>query len=271
MNSTIKMIRKVRKTILDVSYHHHVGHVGSALSIAGVLTVLYLRVLKNTPQSTQDYSRDRFLLSKGHASVALYSVLYHFGFIDKKTLNSFNGNGEILGEHNEYNLSLGIEYSAGSLGHGLSVGSGMALGLKHKFGKKTPPRVYVLISDAELNEGSTWESIMFVTHNKINNLCMIIDDNNSQAMGKAENVINLQPLKKKLESFGWEAFDVDSKDYSNMGKILNSVGKAQKPIALIVKGKIGEGVSFMEGNFEWRYLNLDEEKYSMAIEENKKN
>ena len=269
MISIRQKIRNVRKTILDVSFAHHLGHVGCAISIANVLTVLYSHVLKISPKDRQSPKRDRFILSKGHAAVALYAVLYHEGFVSEKVLNDLNTDGALLGEHNDYNLDLGIEYSAGSLGHGLSVGCGMALGLKHTYAKDgNVPNVYVLVSDAELNEGSTWEAIMYTPHKGINNLCLIIDDNNSQGMGKAITIINLQPLRVKLASFGWYAVKVDSHNYLKMKTILQKAGELGKPIAVIIKSRLGDGVSFMENDFRWHYLNLDEKQYKLAVKEN---
>lgn len=268
--SRLKRIsRLTKKDIVDMSYKAHVGHIGSALSISDILTVLYLSILNVDPKKPFNKNRDRFVLSKGQAAAALYSVLCRRGYFSHKELLSYCIEGGRFGTHPVFDLKLGIELSTGSLGHGLSVGVGLALGLKKNGkAKKSAPKVFVLLSDAELNEGSTWEAIMFAGHHKLDNLVVIIDDNNFQAFGKASEVLDLQPLEKKLELFGWECKIIDG---HNIDELLNTFSSLpmdkDKPSVIIAKTKTAKGISFLENTQEAHYLPLDEKDYNRALKE----
>jgi transketolase len=268
--SRLKRIsRLTKKDIVDISYKAHVGHIGSALSIADILTVLYLSILNVDPKKPFDKNRDRFVLSKGHAAAALYSVLCRKGYFPRKDLLSFCDEGGIFGTHPVYDLKLGIELSTGSLGHGLSVGVGLALGLrKNSKTKKSTPKVFVLLSDAELNEGSTWEAIMFAGHHKLDNLVVIVDDNNFQAFGKASEVINMQPVEKKLDLFGWEYKIIDGHNIEDLLSTLASLPLMQsRPSIIIAKTKSAKGISFLEDTQEAHYLPLDGKGYKKALKD----
>lgn len=262
-----KITRLVKKDILDISYKAHVGHIGSALSIADILTVLYNTTLNINPKKPYHENRDRFILSKGHAAAALYPILYRKGYFSRKNLFSFCRDEAIFGTHPVFDLKLGIELSTGSLGHGLSVGAGLALGLRDKSRtKKSAPKVFVLISDAELNEGSTWEAIMFAAHHKLDNLIAIIDDNNFQAFGRTYDVINIQPIENKWSAFGWECKTADGHSTEELFNVLKSFPfKPGKPSVVIAKTKSGKGVLFFEDKQEAHYLPLNEKEYELAL------
>lgn len=259
-----KLAYQVKKDILEISFKANVGHIGSAISISDLLTVLYLSELKVNPKKPTDPKRDRFILSKGHAASALYCVLHRKGYFSKEDLLSFCEEGGMFGTHPVYDLRLGIELSTGSLGHGLSVGAGLALGLRKKF--KSPPRVFVLLSDAELNEGSTWEAVMFAAHHKLDNLVAIVDDNNFQGLGRAHTVIKMQPLNKKWESFGWKSKVIDGHDVSEIDRTFKSLPfRKGVPSVVIAKTKTARGISFLEDRQEAHYFPMSKEQYKRAI------
>lgn len=264
-----KAVKKIRRDILEISYRANVGHIGSALCIADILTVLYKKILKINPKKPLDPSRDRFILSKGHAAAALYAMLHQKGFFSRKKLLTFCQDGGVFGVHPEYNPRLGIELSTGSLGHGLSVGTGLALGLRNLKKKgQGPPRVFVLVSDAELNEGSTWEAIMFAAQHKLDNLIVLVDDNHTQALGKTKDILDLQPLLDKWQVFGWEARVVNGHNIKELLAIFRHLPFIEKkPSVVIAKTVIGKGVSFMENNFAWHYLSLSTPLYKKALNE----
>lgn len=255
----------IRKDILTISHKAYVGHIGSALSIADILCVLYFALLRFPHNSPTHEMRDRFILSKGHAAAALYSCLYRKRFLTKKELYSFCQDGGLLGVHPEQNFKKGIELSTGSLGHGLSVACGIALGLLKTY-KENAPKVFVLISDAELNEGSTWEAIMFASHHKLKNLCLVIDDNKIQAFGKTHDVIALQPLLEKFMAFGWMGTVLDGHNLSELYEAFyNRPALTDKPTVIIANTVIGKGVTFMENTIDSHYLPIDKKLYRQAL------
>lgn len=270
--STIKIINKkalkVKELILTISHKAHVGHIGSALSIADILTVLYTKILHINPGKTRHPDRDRFILSKGHAVAALYSILYLQGFITKKSLNSYCRNNGTLGEHPEFTIP-GIELSTGSLGHGLSVGVGMAMAAKlNNKGYKT----YVLISDAECNEGEIWQAAAVAAHHRLNNLIVIIDNNHVQALGKTKEVLNYEPLADKWTAFGWNTVESDGHDIKSLCSVFAGLVKQQdKPTVIIANTIRGKGVSFMQHKIQWHYLSTTNDQYHQAIAELRKN
>lgn len=268
-NPKLSKLRKasyeVKKDILEISYKAGVGHIGSSLSIADLLTVLYLSVLNVNPKKPTDPQRDRFILSKGHAAASLFCVLQKKGFFPKKDLLSFCADGGVFGSHPVFDLNKGIELSTGSLGHGLSVGAGMALGLRNKSMKKNP-RVFVLISDAEINEGSIWEAVMFAGHHKLDNLVVILDDNNYQAFGKAQDVINMQPLNKKWENFNWGTKTIDGHNITEIYNAYNDLPfKKNKPSVIIAKTRTAKGISFLENKQEAHYFPLTKEQLEKGL------
>ena len=242
---------KVRKSILKIANSSQCSHIGSNLSIVDILTILYIKFLKN--------KKNYFILSKGHACLALYCVLKEMRFITEKTLNSFGKNDSILMSHASHKVP-GIELSTGSLGHGLPVATGVALADKiNKIKKKT----FVLLSDGELDEGSNWESLLFSSHHKLNNLVIIIDYNKLQSIDSVKNTLNLEPLKQKFQSFGCKVVSVDGHNFKQLEKVLSS--SSTKPLVIIANTIKGKGVSFMENSVLWHYKSLNSEDYQKAM------
>ena len=253
----LKLIKNIRTNILRLTYSAKSSHVGSSLSIVEILYVIYFNILKKN---------DRFILSKGHAALALYCILHEKGIISKNILNTFGYNGTKLMAHVSHKVK-GVEFSTGSLGHGLPVAVGKALYFKINNKKN---KVYVIISDGELNEGSTWESLLFAGHHKLDNLNIILDNNKIQSMGPVKNIIKLEPLKDKFESFGAKVFRCNGHSIKNLKKIL-SIKNMKKPKIIIADTIKGKGVSFMENNNLWHYKNPDLKQLNQALQEiNKK-
>ena len=242
---------KIRKLILKIANSSQCSHIGSNLSIVDILSVLYVKFLKDRKNS--------FILSKGHACLAQYCVLKELGFITDKTLNTFGKNGTILMSHSSHKVP-GINLSTGSLGHGLPVATGIALA--NKINKKKS-KMFVLLSDGELDEGSNWESILFSSHHKLDNLVIIIDYNKLQSTNSVKNTLNLEPLDKKFESFGCKVLTVNGHNCEKIFKALNS--KSSKPLVVIANTVKGKGVSFMENSVLWHYKSLDSEDYKRAL------
>ena len=254
--------KRLREIILTQSKRAGVGHIGSALSIADMIWTLYGHVLRIP--SAKNPERDRFVLAKGHAALALYGCLFLKGFIDEAELNTFCGEGSRLGVHPEHCLEW-IDFATGSLGQGLSYGVGAALGAKLEGSKR---RVFVLMSDAELNEGSSWEAIMFAAQHKLDNLTVMVDLNGQQALGYTKDVMDLTPVSTKFGSFGWDAYDVDGHDISEMLDVIGNLEfNGGKPHVLVAHTTFGKGVSFMENQIKWHYLPLNDEQYEKAMAE----
>ncbi|AFM22895.1 transketolase [Desulfomonile tiedjei] len=257
--STAKQIRKI---IIEESKRANVGHIGSALSIADIIAVLFGNELRLI--GTDDPLRDRFILSKGHAALALYAALHLEGVLTEGQIQTYCKDGSMLGVHPEHRLR-GIDFSTGSLGHGLSIGAGTALAARMK---RFDYRTFVLVSDAECNEGALWETVMFAAHQKLSNLVAIVDDNGQQALGKTKDVLDLQPLAEKWDAFGWEVHVTDGHDTTCLREVFASLDTALgKPKVVICKTVCGKGVSFMEGKVAWHYLPLSDEQYLQALGE----
>ena len=254
---------EIKKEILNVSFSAQVGHIGSALSIADVIAVLYWGHLRVFPRDPLNEKRDRFVLSKGHAVCALYAALYLRRFISRKQLYSYCKNGTLLGSHPDHFLP-GIEVSTGSLGHGLAVGCGMALA--GKLNKKNY-KVFVLISDAECDEGAIWESALFASQHKLDNLTIIVDYNKVQAFGTTKEILDLEPFVLKWKSFGCEVVEVDGHNLQEIKNALNSKGEFNKPKVVLAHTVRGKGVSFMEGKMQWHYLTVDKKQLAKALRE----
>lgn len=253
------LAKEIAITTLDISYKGKVGHIGPALSISDLLTVLYFGILHCNSANINSPDRDRFILSKGHAVASLYATLYKRSILSKKQLNSFAQNSGLC-EHPEIK-DPGIEMTTGSLGHGLAFGIGAALGQKKL---KMKSRVFVLISDGESNEGSVWESALLGSKLKLDNLTVVIDSNNWQCMGRAE----LEPLKRKWESFGWQALEIDGHDIGQIHKAFKSIPfRRNKPSAIIAKTTTGRGISLIEDKLMAHYKVFNEEEYLKARKE----
>lgn len=252
--------KKVRKLIIEESNQAHIGHIGSALSIVDILVALYSNVMNvNDPASID---RDRFILSNGHTAIALYVVLNQMGLISDKELCLYCTNGSYLGVHPDSFIN-GVDFSSGSLGQGLPFGVGAAYAARLQ---KSSRRVYVLLSDAECNEGSVWEAVMFASHHHLSNLIAIIDLNEQQAMGYTKNVLNLSPMAEKWTAFNWDAHIVDGNNVEQISQVINSLETNNgQPHVLIAETVFGKGVSFMEKQIKWHYLPLTEGEYKQSL------
>jgi transketolase len=251
----------IRRVILEQSYRAHVGHIGSCLSVADIIGALYDSVLRIT--ELDDPGRDRFVLSKGHAALALYAALRVRGWLSAAELDTFCGDASRLGVHPEHSVP-GVDFSTGSLGQGLSVGAGAALGARLL---ESDRRVFVLLSDAECNEGATWEAIMFAAHHRLANLIAIVDVNGQQALGKTKDVLDLSPLADRWSAFGWDVRAVDGHDEKQLGAVIADLDTVGRPHVLLAQTVFGRGVSFMEGQIAWHYLPMSEAQYRQAVRE----
>ena len=252
------LARRVRQLVIEQSYRASVGHIGSALSVADILAALFAGTLRGDPW---DRERDRFILSKGHAALGLYAVLFAKGRLSAQQLESFCGEGTSLGVHPEHVLD-GIDFSTGSLGHGLSIGAGAALAARMQGSAR---RTYVLVSDAECNEGSLWEAVMFAAHHKLDNLRAVVDVNGQQALGKTCDVLDLEPLGERFAAFGWRVSEVDGHDVHALGEALDAGAGDGSPAATLARTTFGRGVSYMEGELQWHYWPMNEEQYARAV------
>jgi transketolase len=241
------------------------SHIGSALSIADILAVLYTDILNVDSAKTCDPLRDRFILSKGHAGAAVYATLAESGFFPVAKLDTHYQDGSDLSGHVSHKGIPGVELSTGSLGHGLSVGTGMALGAKMD-GK--PFRVFVLLSDGECDEGSNWEAILFAPHHKLDNLVAIVDYNKIQSLDWVSSTLALEPFADKWRSFGWSVVEADGHDHDELRSALGNIpAEPGKPTCVIAHTVKGKGVSFMENTVLWHYRTAKGEEYEAAVKE----
>ncbi|MFH1713102.1 MAG: transketolase, partial [Candidatus Jacksonbacteria bacterium] len=240
------------------------AHIGSNFSIADILTVLYNNALKIDSKRPQWPLRDRLILSKGHAGACLYAILAEKGFFPKSWLDKFYLPGGLLPGHATHTVP-GVEVSTGALGHGLPIACGMALSAKLDRKKW---RVFCLLSDGELDEGSVWEALLFAPHHKLDNLTLIIDYNKIQALGNTNEVLNLEPLTDKLRAFNWAATEIDGHNFDEIKHALRSVPlKKGSPSCIIAHTVKGKGVSFMENKLEWHYKTPSDEEFEEATRE----
>ena len=258
------LARKVRIGCLRMVNRGQSGHIGSMLSMADILPILYKRILNVSASDPKKEDRDRFILSKGHGGAAVYAVLAELGFFPKEWLETYYLDKGKLGGHISHHIP-GVEFSTGSLGHGMPVATGMAMAAKQA-GKKH--RIFCLVSDGDCNAGSTWEAIMLASQHKFDNLTMIVDYNRLQALGKSEDVINLEPFDEKLKLFGWAVRTADGHDFDAIEKALSNLPDTPgKPTAIIFNTIKGKGVSFMENEYKWHYGGLTETLLAKAISE----
>jgi transketolase len=266
INTLENIAKSLRKEIIKMSYRANKAHISSCLCIVDILTYLYWQEMNIKPKNPSWDKRDKFLLSKGHAAPALYATLAYKGYFPKEILEEFGKENSRLGVHPEFGSLPGIEISAGSLGHGLSIGVGMALAAKTD---RMPNNIYVLISDAECNEGKIWEAIFFASHHKLDNLFLFIDLNGLQALGKTKDIIKIESLKEGLAGFGWNAYEIDGNNIQEINKLFKKIKnkKIKQPTAIVCKTVGGKGVSFMENSLDWHYKNLNEKLYNQALKE----
>ena len=261
MTST-ELASKMRANAISMVNKASASHIGSALSICDIVSVLYGTVMKIDPINPNLEDRDRFILSKGHACVAVYAALAHKGFLSLSELNTYGEDQSWLMNHISHKVP-GVEFSTGALGHGLSFGVGKALAGKRQ---NTDWQTFVVLSDGEMDEGSNWEALMFASHHRLKNLTAIIDYNKLQSLDTVEATLNLEPLSEKLASFGAHVIEVNGHDHDDLREALSYKDK-EKPTVIIAHTVKGKGVSFMENKVEWHYKPPNQEETAIALEE----
>jgi transketolase len=254
--------KQLRCDMVDVTVWAGGAHIGGALSMADVLTVLYYHYLNLKPDEPGWPERDRFVLSKGHGGVGLAPVLADKGYFDKELLKEFNHFKSPFGMHLDGNKVAGVDASTGSLGHGLSMALGMALGAR--FQKQTW-RTYCLLGDGECNEGSVWEAAMAAHHFKVDSLTAFVDRNQMMIDGRTEDIMSLEPFAAKWTAFGWQVREIDGHDYVQIGEAIESAQATKgAPTVIICNTLKGKGVDFMEDQVKWHYGSLDSELAAKA-------
>lgn len=257
--------RKIRSSLIEMSHKAGTPHLGSSLSCVDLVVALYWGVMSIDPSHPQDKKRDRFILSKGHAATTQYATLAERGFFSMDVLNTYAKAGARLPEHPVLNSVPGIEATSGSLGHGLSLGLGMALAGRIQ---KINYRVFIVMSDGECNEGSVWEAALLAPSLGLDRLVVIIDYNKWQATGRSNEVTSLSPLKEKWKSFGWSSYEVDGHDMKALVDLLRIVPDGTgKPVAIISHTVKGKGISFMEDDNNWHYRIPNKEEVLAAQKE----
>ena len=259
---TQELARKVRIHAVKMVNKGGSSHIGSVLSVVDILAVLYGKVMQYRSNNPKWDGRDRFILSKGHAGAGVYAILAECGFFDIVELDKHYQDGSIFSGHVSHKGVPGVELSTGSLGHGLPVASGMALAAK--IDKKTH-KVFVVMSDGELDEGSNWEAFMFAAHHGLNNLTAVIDRNKLQSMKTTEETLSLEPLRDKLIAFGWNVIEVDGHNHNELFSAIDSDTK--KPKVIIANTIKGKGVSFMENEISWHYRTPSGELFDQAMKD----
>jgi len=259
--STEELARNIRANALRMTHLGKSSHIGAVLSMADIMAVLYGDVLNINPNDPKMPSRDRFILSKGHAGAGVYAALAEKGFLDKSWLDKHYQNGSILSGHVSHKNVPGVELSTGSLGHGLSVGAGMAYAAKLD---GNTHKIYVVMGDGECDEGSVWEAAMFSAHHKLANLYAIIDRNKLQSIKTTEETLALEPFPDKWVAFGWNVIEVDGHSHHELKQACNKKID-DKPVCIIANTTKGKGVSFMENETLWHYRSADAEEYKLAI------
>ena len=253
---------QIRRIILQQAKRAGVGHIGSALSVADIISALYGSVLSIPDPGHPD--RDRFILSNGHAALALYAALYLKGWLTEGELDTYCSDNSLLGVHPECRVT-GIDFCTGSLGQGLTYGAGAALAARLQ---QSCRRIFVLLSDGECNEGSVWEAVMFAAHHGLSNLIVLIDLNGQQAFGYTSQVLNLHPLIARWQAFGWDAQEVDGHNVEELESAMNALETTSGPPHVIVANTVaGKGVSFMEHQIKWHYWPMSDEEYRQAIDD----
>jgi transketolase len=257
----------LRKRILEMAFAGSSVHIACAYSLVELVSVLYSRFVRFPGDRVDDAGRDYLILSKGHGVMAQYVCLERLGFIEPRALDTYFSDGSPL--HGLCEAAIpGCEVSTGSMGHGFGIAAGVAYGLRAQ--GRSSQRVYCIVGDGEMNEGSMWEAALFAAHHRLGQLVVIVDANGLQAMGKTSDIIGLEPLAEKFRSFGFETAECDGHDVTKLGKIFEgwaSQGAEGNPKALVARTVKGKGVSFMEGRNEWHYLRLKPEQMTAAMAE----
>ena len=252
----------IRRIVIQQSKRANVGHIGSALSVADVVAALYGGVLRLAALDAPD--RDRFVLAKGHSVLAVYAAMHLRGWLGQADLDSYCGEGTLLGVHPDRALP-GIDFSTGSLGFGLPVGGGAALAARLQGSDR---RVFVLVSDAECNEGSVWEAAMYAAHHRLGRLTVIVDLNGQQALGKTADVLSLAPMVERWRAFGWAAEEIDGHDVAALAaRLAEPTAVDGPPRVFVARTTFGKGVSYMEGQLKWHYWPMSDDEYHQALSE----
>ena len=260
-----EIAKDIRKGIIEAVYSGQSGHPGGSLSIADIMTVLYFYEMNINPENPKDENRDRLVLSKGHCAPALYSTLANRGFFEVEELRTLRNIESRLQGHPDMNKIPGVDMTTGSLGQGLSAANGMAIAgkLNNKY-----YRVYCIMGDGEIEEGQIWEAAMASNKYKLDNLCVIVDNNNLQIDGTIEEVMSSYPIDEQFKSFGFQVINIDG---HNIQEIIDAFDVARnikgKPVCIIAKTIKGKGVSFMENKAEWHGKAPNKEQYEQAIKE----
>jgi len=264
MNSE-ELAAKIRLDAVIMTNRGNSSHVASVLSIADILGVLYSGALRVDSKNPTWAERDRFILSKGHAGAGVYAALAETGFFSTEKLLTHYQDGSSLSGHVSHKGNPGVEFSTGSLGHGLSVAAGMALALKRR---SSHSRVFCLLSDGECDEGSVWEAAMFAAHHEISNLVAIIDYNKIQSLDTISSTLALEPFRDKWEAFGWVVTEVDGHNHDEIRLAIDEVSnKKNSPLLVLAHTTKGKGVSFMEDTVLWHYRSPQNEEFTSAISE----
>ena len=256
---------KVRMGVIEGTHGAKAGHPGGSLSAADMFTYLYFKELNIDPKDPKNENRDRFVLSKGHTAPGLYSALANRGFFPVEDLPTLRHIDSYLQGHPNMNTVPGVDMSTGSLGQGISVAAGMALGAKHQ---NKSYRVYTLLGDGEIQEGQVWEACMLAAHYHLDNLCVIVDNNGLQIDGPVDKVMSPYPIDEKLKAFGFHVEVIDGHDYNQIEAALNTAKTVKgQPTAILMKTTKGKGVSFMEGQASWHGKAPNDEEYAIAMNE----
>ena len=256
----------IRRHGIEMTHISHGSHIGSILSVADVVSVLYNDVANITPENLKDDNRDRIVLSKGHAGAAIYAALAEKGFFPVEELKTHYADGSRLSGHVSHKGIPGVEISTGSLGHGACMACGIALNAKLE---KKPYYTYAIVGDGECDEGSIWEMALFANHFKLNQFVVIVDHNKMQSLDFCENTLALSPFAEKWKAFGWNVYDIDGHNHDEIRNALNDAKESQdKPTVIIANTVKGKGVSFMESDILWHYRFPHEgEEYDGALKE----
>ena len=258
------LARTIRQLSLEMVHRAKASHIGSALSISDILAVLYSDVLDFEPNDPDWPDRDRFILSKGHACVAVYAALSQVGFFPAKELENYGRNHSVFMNHISHKVP-GVEFSTGSLGHGLPFAVGKALAAKKQL---RTWGTFVLLSDGELDEGSNWEAILFSAHHRLDNLVVIIDFNKLQSLTTVEQTLKLEPLAEKFLAFGWNVIEANGHDHMSLRQAFASAAECRQMPSVIIAHTIkGSGVSFMENKVEWHYKSPNDLELEAALSE----
>ena len=263
MNSK-KLALNVRKDVLEMIHRSHASHIGAAYSVADILAVLYADIMNYDAANPKWKDRDRLVLSKGHAGSALYATLAEVGYFDKSVLDTYDLDGSPLSGHISHKGVPGVEFSTGSLGHGVCVATGLALALKID---GSSSHVYAITGDGECDEGSFWETIMFANQYNLSNFTIVIDRNGMQAMGDVKDVMDTGDLGRKIKEFGWNVIDVDGHDHDALRDAFLTKFNNGKPTCVVAKTTKGKGVSFFENSLLWHYRDPQGEAYENAKKE----